>query len=176
MVKEGSFRITRMRCWRITTIYPNGNGLSSSSERDNAQLELSFEYLMSKDNLQWVSIISDQAMLMSMCLQSMVDELIMKKKGKKFKKPQDRLRTARNGGPFRPVSRELSQGTEVRHSKEQNNNTRVQVVRAHLPEDQSAINKAMGSVKKQLSKGLQHKEEETITENDAFEGIGDDDL
>lgn len=172
LVKEGSFKITRMRCWRITTIYPNTNGSTSSLSTDkDAQLELSFEYLMSKDNLQWVSIISDQAMLMSMCLQSMVDELIMKKKGKKFKKPQDRLRTAKNGGPFKRISRELSQGVDVRkqQSKERNNNTR-----GHLPEDQSAINKAMGSVKKQLSKPKE--EEEAITENDAFEGIGDDDL
>ncbi|GFR78853.1 sorting nexin-17-like, partial [Elysia marginata] len=176
IIKEGSFKITRMRCWRITTIYPNTNGSSSSLsvEKDVPQLELSFEYLMSKDNLQWVSLISDQAMLMSMCLQSMVDELIMKKKGKKFKKPQDRLKGVRNGGPFKPIVRESSQGIDVRvrHTQERNNNLRV-----HSPEDQSAINKAMGSVKKQLSKGLQPKEEEeTITENDAFEGIGDDDL
>ncbi|GFN91055.1 sorting nexin-17 [Plakobranchus ocellatus] len=178
VIKEGSFKITRMRCWRITTIYPNSNGSSSSlssSEKNSAQLELSFEYLMSRDNLQWVSIISDQAMLMSMCLQSMVDELIMKKKSKKFKKPQDRLKVGKNGGPFKPISRELSQGLDhsnhdVATSREQNNNKQPL-----MTEDQSAINKAVGSMRK-LGKGLQQKEEETITENDAFEGIGDDDL
>ncbi|KAK7502934.1 hypothetical protein BaRGS_00005883 [Batillaria attramentaria] len=88
-IKEGNFKITRMRCWRITTI-----------------LELSFEYLMSKDTLRWIAIVSDQAMLLSMCLQSMVDELIMKKQGKKFKKPQDRqLQKSQRGGksPFSPI-------------------------------------------------------------------------
>ncbi|XP_059158021.1 sorting nexin-17-like isoform X2 [Physella acuta] len=150
-VKEGSFKITRMRCWRITTIYPNS---SDESQASKSQLELSFEYLMSRDSLQWISIISDQAMLMSMCLQNMVDELIMKKQGKKFKKPQDRLKLNKNGGPFKPISRELSYGVD--------------------PEDQSAITKAVDSMKKMGKSG--HKPEETITENDAFEGIGDEDL
>ncbi|KAH3691847.1 hypothetical protein DPMN_191025 [Dreissena polymorpha] len=49
-VKEGSFKITRIRCWRITTT----------------------------------------AILMSMCLEGMVEELIMKKQGKNMKQPSDR--------------------------------------------------------------------------------------
>lgn len=36
---------------------------------------------MSKDKLQWITITSDQAILMSVCLQSLVDELLMKKNG-----------------------------------------------------------------------------------------------
>lgn len=38
---------------------------------------------MSKDKLQWITITSDQAILMSVCLQSMVDELLMKRSGSK---------------------------------------------------------------------------------------------
>lgn len=38
---------------------------------------------MSKDKLQWITISSDQAILMSVCLQSMVDELLLKKNGLK---------------------------------------------------------------------------------------------
>lgn len=38
---------------------------------------------MSKDKLQWITITSDQAILMSVCLQSLVDELLMKKNGVK---------------------------------------------------------------------------------------------
>ena len=36
----------------------------------NDKLELSFEYLMSTGELQWVTIVSSQAILMSLCLQS----------------------------------------------------------------------------------------------------------
>lgn len=49
-------------------------------------LELSFEYLMAKDKLQWITISSEQAILMSVCLQSLVDELLMKKNGLKRRK------------------------------------------------------------------------------------------
>ena len=44
-------------------------------------MELSFEYLMAKDKLQWITISSEQAIIMSICLQSMVDELLLKKSG-----------------------------------------------------------------------------------------------
>lgn len=40
---------------------------------------------MSKDNLQWITITSEQAILMAVCLQSIVDELLLKKSGAKFK-------------------------------------------------------------------------------------------
>jgi sorting nexin-17 len=58
---------------------------SSSVEPSQPQLELSFEYLMSKDKLQWITIASEQAILMSVCLQAMVDELLLKKTGMKRK-------------------------------------------------------------------------------------------
>lgn len=51
-------------------------------------MELSFEYLMSKNCLQWVTIASEQAMLMSVCLQSMVDELLNQKDGNDFNNTQ----------------------------------------------------------------------------------------
>lgn len=44
-------------------------------------MELSFEYLMAKNTLKWISITSEQAMLMSVCLQSIVDELLNQKDG-----------------------------------------------------------------------------------------------
>lgn len=36
---------------------------------------------MAKDKLQWITISSEQAILMSICLQSMVNELLLKKSG-----------------------------------------------------------------------------------------------
>lgn len=46
-----------------------------------SSLELSFEYLIAADNLQWITVSSDQAILMSVCLQSMIDELLLKHVG-----------------------------------------------------------------------------------------------
>lgn len=44
-------------------------------------MELSFEYLMAKNTLQWISVSSEHAILMSACLQSIVDELLNQKDG-----------------------------------------------------------------------------------------------
>lgn len=41
---------------------------------------------MAKDKLQWITITSEQATLMSVCLQSLVDELLLKKNGAKRKR------------------------------------------------------------------------------------------
>lgn len=44
-------------------------------------MELSFEYLMAKNSLQWITIRSEHAMLISVCLQSIVDELLNQRDG-----------------------------------------------------------------------------------------------
>lgn len=67
-----------MRCWRVTTNYRDSEDAGGGTVHN---MELSFEYLMSKNCLQWVTISSEQAMLMSVCLQSMVDELLSQKDG-----------------------------------------------------------------------------------------------
>ncbi|XP_067406638.1 sorting nexin-17 [Emydura macquarii macquarii] len=86
-IKEGSFKVTRMRCWRVTSSVPMSNGTSGSSPgKAEVKLELAFEYLMSKDRLQWVTITSPQAIMLSICLQSMVDELMVKKSGGSIRK------------------------------------------------------------------------------------------
>ncbi|KAF2982071.1 hypothetical protein EK904_014080 [Melospiza melodia maxima] len=86
-IKEGSFKVTRMRCWRVTSSVPMNNGPSGSSPgKSEVKLELAFEYLMSKDRLQWVTITSPQAIMLSICLQSMVDELMVKKSGGSIRK------------------------------------------------------------------------------------------
>lgn len=64
----------------------NGAGSNSSSDEgcnsgSNPTMELSFEYLMAKNILKWISITSEHAMLMSVCLQSIVDELLNQKDG-----------------------------------------------------------------------------------------------
>lgn len=78
-IQETKFKVTRMRCWRVTTNYTDDEEAIRCGTVQN--MELSFEYLMSKNCLQWVTISSEQAMLMSVCLQSMVDELLSQKDG-----------------------------------------------------------------------------------------------
>ncbi|XP_075772393.1 sorting nexin-17 isoform X2 [Pelodiscus sinensis] len=66
---------------------PTSSGpLGSSPGKAEVKLELAFEYLMSKDRLQWVTITSPQAIMLSICLQSMVDELMVKKSGGSIRK------------------------------------------------------------------------------------------
>ncbi|XP_069980292.1 sorting nexin-17 [Penaeus vannamei] len=126
-VKEGNFKVTRMRCWRITVQQPiegstsssstssststststctstssSSTSSSSSSSRSscssleggrNVNLELSFEYLMSREDMRWVTVTSPQAVLMSMCLQGMVQELLTRKRGHKVRTPSKRVR------------------------------------------------------------------------------------
>ena len=110
-VKENNFKITRMRCWRIM----RGESSSSSSgnqvgllQTEGSQLELSFEYLVTPETLEWVTVVSHQAILMSMCLQSMVEELVRIRTGEKdpsritrcsFKKGNSRSRTQLDQSP-----------------------------------------------------------------------------
>ena len=84
-IKEVVFKVTRIRCWRIMT---SGKPLNAPATRLkpeilDSKLELSFEYLVSADKLQWVTVVSNQAILMSLCLQSMVEELVRVKAGEK---------------------------------------------------------------------------------------------
>jgi len=71
--KVGRFKVTKMRCWRVMTAAGDANC--------QGQLELSFEYLMHSGELQWITVVSHQAILMSMCLQSTVEELLRGKAG-----------------------------------------------------------------------------------------------
>ncbi|KAG5312402.1 SNX17 protein, partial [Acromyrmex insinuator] len=72
---EIAFKVSRMRCWRITTIQ---NGTEHYKDNNECNLELSFEYLIARNELQWITIVSEQAILMSVCLQAMIDELLQK--------------------------------------------------------------------------------------------------
>ena len=83
-----------MRCWRIMTLADVVEDEAETEIGDEAEtvitchskLELSFEYLMPSGELQWVTIVSSQAILMSLCLQSMVEELLRIRNNVKIKK------------------------------------------------------------------------------------------
>ena len=59
------------------------------TKEDPSQLELAFEYLIGKDKLRWIVITSDQAILMSLSLQDMVDELLLFKRGGRIKRVRE---------------------------------------------------------------------------------------
>jgi sorting nexin-17 len=68
-IQETKFRVTRMRCWRVTTVHNNDEDSDKRLMKNRYTFELSFEYLMSKNNLRWIKLVTEQAMLISVCLQ-----------------------------------------------------------------------------------------------------------
>jgi len=87
-IQEANFKVTRIRCWRIMTNEPPNvvPGLATGAsilKAEKSKLELSFEYLVTSERLEWITIVSNQAILMSMCLQSMVEELVRLRSGEK---------------------------------------------------------------------------------------------
>ncbi|XP_030346326.1 sorting nexin-17 isoform X2 [Strigops habroptila] len=164
-IKEGSFKVTRMRCWRVTSSVPMSNGPSGSSPgKSEVKLELAFEYLMSKDRLQWVTITSPQAIMLSICLQSMVDELMVKK----------------SGGSIRKMFRRRMNGALRRSDSQQ------AVKSPPLLDSPDASREPMAKLSSKLTsvslRGISHSSSANdVGANDfhgnyAFEGIGDEDL
>uniref|UniRef100_A0A6Q2XJ40 Sorting nexin-17 n=1 Tax=Esox lucius TaxID=8010 RepID=A0A6Q2XJ40_ESOLU len=159
-MKEGSFKVTRMRCWRVTS--------SVSRSPQNAvcdvKLELAFEYLMSKNRLQWVTITSPQAIMMSICLQSMVDELMVKKSGGSITKM---LRKRHNGSLHRSDSQQAVKSPPILDSPDSN---REQVVKLSTKLSSVSLRGITASNSANDISGSD------FHGNYAFEGIGDDDL
>ncbi|XP_075606270.1 sorting nexin-17 isoform X3 [Balearica regulorum gibbericeps] len=164
-IKEGSFKVTRMRCWRVTSSVPMSNGPSGSSPgKSEVKLELAFEYLMTKDRLQWVTITSPQAIMLSICLQSMVDELMVKK----------------SGGSIRKMFRRRVNGALRRSDSQQ------AVKSPPLLDSPDASREPMAKLSSKLTsvslRGISHSSSTNdVGANDfhgnyAFEGIGDEDL
>jgi hypothetical protein len=67
----------------ITTSTTTMTNTNSSRAEPETKLELSFEYLVAADKLVWITVVSSQAILMSVCLQSMVEELVRIRAGEK---------------------------------------------------------------------------------------------
>ncbi|KAJ6661259.1 hypothetical protein lerEdw1_015396 [Lerista edwardsae] len=164
-IKEGSFKVTRMRCWRVTSSVPVHNGaLGPNAGKSEVKLELAFEYLMSKDRLQWVTITSPQAIMLSICLQSMVDELMVKKSGGSIRKM---FRRRVNVALQRSDSQQAVKSPPLLDSPDANR------------ESIAKVSSKLGSVS---LRAISHSSSSTNTDtndfhgNYAFEGIGDEDL
>lgn len=189
--KEGSFKVTRMRCWRVascvTTAARHGapsvaasNGLVSApplsatlgatTSPAEVRLELAFEYLITKDKLQWISISSQQAIMMSICLQGMVDELMIKKSGGKIRK----MKRGRLSSRAEFSNKHSPPQTSPESAKELPT-VRVSSKLSSMSLRGLACSASVGGL---ASRGSQVRggSDDGYLENDAFEGIGDDDL
>ncbi|PAA51931.1 hypothetical protein BOX15_Mlig027803g1, partial [Macrostomum lignano] len=78
----------------LAPLNPSAPGATAPNSRGDSVPchELSFEYLVAPDSLKWFRINTHQAVLLSLCLQSVVDEVVMKKAGGQIRTPADRDR------------------------------------------------------------------------------------
>lgn len=119
---EVSFKLNRIRCWRLTATEVKNSDVNStcnlqmsnfhnSNQPQHARcfkFELSFEYLLNK-TIKSITIESNEAVLMSMCLQGMVNELLSKRHGTKSPFGEDELYTLQ-----RSITASASTGTFIR--------------------------------------------------------------
>ncbi|XP_065911669.1 sorting nexin-17-like [Dysidea avara] len=77
------YKVQRIKCWKVSTL-------------DDLSVQLSFNYLLSKDSLDWIYITGPHTIYLSMLLQSVVSELIMNMKQGRIKKPGDERRDHRS--------------------------------------------------------------------------------
>ncbi|XP_037915888.1 sorting nexin-17 isoform X2 [Hermetia illucens] len=172
-IQETKFKVTRMRCWRVTTIHNNEEVSSNSSIESQIQnLELSFEYLMTKNCLKWITISSEQAMLMSVCLQGMVDELLNQKDGNEYFNAKIQCT---NVTPLSYIRRDG--GVNHRISESSSSDTISSLNDIDMPIQSPSESFSMrNKIRKKISTTVFFKNGRESVQNEAFEGIGDDDL
>lgn len=168
--REQRYKVTRMRCWRITTLHPierrQANGHGPLIEEPNKNFELSFEYLISKDNLKWITLLTEHATFISVCLQSIVDELMRQKSGCAASPRHARgsLTYLRRDGSSRLVTPCSSSDTLSSANGDNSFN--------------SGSSREIFSVQKLAEKfaSVAFKSGRDCVENNAFEAIGDEEL
>ncbi|XP_057308627.1 sorting nexin-17-like isoform X2 [Hydractinia symbiolongicarpus] len=107
---EGSFKVQRIRSWRLTSL-PYAD---KSNESTKESLQFAFEYLFGKTDLRWITIQSNQAIMMSMAMQGMVDEILREQQGKGIRTPKPKnskkrtLSTSSDGGKSAPTPADAS--------------------------------------------------------------------
>nr|XP_034186076.1 sorting nexin-17 isoform X1 [Osmia lignaria]XP_034186077.1 sorting nexin-17 isoform X1 [Osmia lignaria] len=176
--REEMFKVSRMRCWRITTLQ---NGAERSEENDDFSLELSFEYLVAKNELQWITIISEQAILMSVCLQAMIDELLLKNDGgnKTQEVSQKSWTYVMRDGQSVIMGSSSNESEESKKNHRIKESSRSEPIMKKLADKLSIVKmKKSNDAKSNISNKSQGKYplEHDVMENNAFRMIGDDDL
>ncbi|XP_070171582.1 sorting nexin-17 isoform X1 [Polyergus mexicanus] len=165
------FKVSRMRCWRITTIQ---NGMDHP-EVNECNLELSFEYLIARNELQWITIVSEQAILMSVCLQAMIDELLQKcVVGSRIQ--------VESGKSWTYITRDgqsrITMGSPLRECANNNHSSKSGPIIKKLASKWSAVTSKKSDESTVIDKTLATctTADFDIVENNVFRMIGDDDL
>ncbi|XP_014475567.1 PREDICTED: sorting nexin-17 isoform X2 [Dinoponera quadriceps] len=164
---EVVFKVSRMRCWRITTMQ---SGMEHCEDNNDCTLELSFEYLVARNELQWITIASEQAILMSVCLQAMIDELLQKC----VTVPEKSWTYIMRDGQSR-----ITMGSPSRERANNGHSTKPGPIIKKLANKLSAVKlkKSNDSSPTVVRRTLEtHTTDLDIMENNAFRMIGDDDL
>ncbi|KAH8287954.1 hypothetical protein KR018_009755, partial [Drosophila ironensis] len=168
-IYETKFRVTRMRSWRVSVTH---NAVEARLEP--AHLQLAFEYLIAKQTLRWITITSDQAMLMSVCLQAMVDELLQRDPS------SDEEQEAAAGQPLAcstATSTPSSTGSTSTWATSSCSSSTTPPVR-FLSEDGRSKHQPRLTTSRTFGAVFFRNDGagEDVVANEAFEGIGDDDL
>ena len=90
---EGNFRVQKIHRWRLASNLAASESSYNLDPEENEKnrktsLQFAFEYLFGKGDLRWIIVDSEQAILMSMAMQGIVDEIIREKQGKPIGKPR----------------------------------------------------------------------------------------
>ncbi|CAN8002359.1 unnamed protein product [Ixodes pacificus] len=128
---------------------------------------------MSKNKLQWVTVVSSQAILLSVCLQGMVGELLLKKQGASRPGHPGGLSHPKAGrrGSWSFLRRDGS-GYQISVSRSASSDGIVR----DAGEDSKARPRDFPKKLTDGKRGTSLTSPKATMENDAFEGIGDDDL
>ncbi|XP_066926055.1 sorting nexin-17-like isoform X2 [Clytia hemisphaerica] len=113
-VMEGRFKVQRIRSWRLTS-------LPGDDDASKEKLQFAFEYLFGKDELRWVTIESDQAIMMSMALQGIVDEILREKRGQGIRLPRKKEKKDPNDTSSSSISGQSSNSTDKKSKRSDKN-------------------------------------------------------
>lgn len=185
-VQETKFRVTRIRCWKITTIQNVGMISSGTIQITNSSpfpfqpgdtpiLELSFEFLMSKNYLKWITVRSDKVMIMTVCLQSLVNELLNQKSDTNNLRISSNVNKANTRICFlkRDATNQFRPCEDAKPSTEPvPNNVEPDMDRRRPSRSTDYVKQKL----KDISTTVFFKNGQNRVHNEAFEGIGDDDL
>merc|ERR1719273_340613 len=183
-----------MRCWRIMTLAgvveaeegsttaPHGGSNNAGNDVIDGEtviaesnLELSFEYLMPSGELQWVTIVSCQAILISLCLQSMVEELLRLRNEIPIKKAGEKSCTTQFSFKRRDGSEMIIPIRSGLHSVSLKNHD-VNFRSTSLISRQYSVRKLSEKFVVVNMRDTSRAAEDVFVENEAFQELKDDEL
>jgi len=170
-MKHEKFSVTRIRSWKVSSVR------EKTTQRTLQQsFLLCFEYLVSKGNLKWIEVKTEQAILLSMSIKSMVDELLRKRRGEKIKKPSDRQNSAEKVF-FKPRDKNteaIFNQAEIELSSANSSNIQKAKESVKKLSDKFSVSALSKSTTDDDENPLRVQQQQKAAE--AFEKIGDDDL